>query len=87
MTKYGGDDSQGYKRVLGELHRWVTNLTPNRLDGETEEESTQSTRGTIVNHHGNVTSGGVGIYGNQKFENSGTTNFGGTHTTYHDKQG
>jgi hypothetical protein len=25
MTKFGGDDSTGYVRVLGELRRWVKN--------------------------------------------------------------
>ncbi|KAE8450572.1 hypothetical protein EG329_006303 [Mollisiaceae sp. DMI_Dod_QoI] len=82
MTKFGGDDSPGYKRVLGELQRWVANLQVKKA-GETQKKSPAETPGGgTVTHHGNVGSGGVALYGEQKFQNSGTTNFGGTHTVH-----
>ena len=86
MVKFGGDDSPGYKRVLGDLQRWVANLWVNE-GGVTQKEgpagnSHPTTGGASVIHNGNVSSGGVALYGKQNFQNSGITSFGGTHTAY-----
>ncbi|PMD45596.1 hypothetical protein L207DRAFT_257879 [Hyaloscypha variabilis F] len=91
MTKFGSDDSEGYRRVLGEVKRWV---------GKIEVESGEVAVGGVaggkekeiqgkgsVTHHGNVESGGVGIYGEQRFQNSGVTNIGGVHTVHHAGKG
>jgi hypothetical protein len=87
MTKFGGDDSLGYQRVLGELRRWVIKLYAKKPElASTATPAETSQRGTVT-YQGNVTNGGVGLYGQQTFKNSGVTNFGGLHTVHKEGNG
>lgn len=90
MTKFGGDDSPGYKRVLGEVRRWVGKIQMDAGgaaagEGEAKKETGVGGKGNVT-HYGNVESGGVGIYAEQRFQNSGVTNIGGVHTVHHTGQ-
>lgn len=83
MTKFGSDESPGYKRVLAEPSRWVSSLQAKKSGNEMTKETsaTDSRRANITNtNYGDVTKGGVALIGDQNFQNSGTTNFGGSHT-------
>lgn len=89
MTKFGSDDSEGYRRVRGEVQRWVAqieaksmNLAGAKVEERTGKETESVGSGTVT-HFGNVESGGVGIYAPQKFQNSGATNIGGVNTVHY----
>lgn len=89
MTKFGGDDSPGYRRVLGEVQRWIVQNQAKKMngsgvkeDGKGKVERGMESPGSI-NHYGNISNGGVGLYGRQSFQNSGVTNIGGVHTVHH----
>lgn len=86
MTKFASDESPGYKRVLGELNRWLDNIQVKKTGAAGEKKNAgeaQSKSGGKVVHLGNVTTGAAALYGEQKFENKGPTTFGGQHTFNH----
>jgi hypothetical protein len=87
MTKFGSDDSEGYRRVRAEVQRWIATYGKRRMidvEGGNKKapKSKEDERpgGSTITHSGNVQSGGVGIYGPQQYQHSGTVNIGGVHT-------
>jgi hypothetical protein len=76
MTKFGGDDSAGYIKVLSELRRFVESANnmqqTNQSSGSAEKQAVSTPGGGGINFYGAITGDKI-IAGTQT--TGGTTNF------------